>query len=287
MKKILSVIFLTLITFALLVPAVSASSYPSWYPDDPEHFVDFHGTNLSRVVDNADILTDAEEAALTSHINNVINKYGYDLVIYTDVTNYGMGPYDETCPINFYRFNGYGTGNDHSGSIIYVNMDQSDRYYSVVGTGKVENAIYNYNEDIRDQMMPYMKNGDYAGALELGVELIDELYGTGKVKEKKTFFDYAKLVVIAAIAGLIVGLINLSRSKATMRTVKLAAYANDYVVQNSFNMRNMRDTFLYRNVTRTYIGGDSGSSRGGGSSHSGMHSSGGGGGSFSGGSSRF
>ena len=90
------------------------------------------------------------------------------------------------------------------------------------------------------------------------------------------------------MVGLVVGLINLSKEKAKMYNVRFATYANDYIVNNSFRMRDLRESFLYRNVTRTLIqSSDSGGRSGGGSSHSGMHSSGGGGNSFSGGSSRF
>ena len=288
MKKIVSFVFISILITVLALTAVHASDYPSWFPDDPETFEDFYGTNLERVADEAGLFTASEKSELTYLINQVREKYGYDLVIYTDTTNYGFGPYDETCAINFYRFNGYGLGAGRSGMIIYVNMDPEDRYFSVVGTGDVEARTYNYNETIRDKMQPYMASGQYYEAMKIGIELIDELYDTGKITEKKTIGDYLGYSAIASVVGLVAGLINQSKEKAKMRSVAYATYTNDYIVQNSFVLRDLREAFLYKNVTRAMIFNDNDrGGGGGGSSHSGMHSSGGGGNSFSGGSSRF
>ena len=124
--------------------------------------------------------------------------------------------------------------------------------------------------------------------MKVGLELIDELYETGKITEKRTVGDYLGYSAIASVVGLVAGLINQGKEKAKMRSVAYATYANDYIVQNSFALKDLREAFLYKNVTRTFISSDSDrGGGGGGSSHSGMHSSGGGGGSFSGGSSRF
>ena len=288
MKKIISVIFISLLLVSLAAPAALASNLPSWYPEDVKNFKDFYGQNLPHIVDDADIFTSSEEAELTNMIKSVTDKYGYDLVIYTDTTNYGLGPYEEQCAIDFYRFNGYGLGKEQSGVIIYVNMDPGNRYISYVGTGDVENRAYEYNETIRENMLSDMSAGNYFSAMKTGIELTEELYETGKISHKRTPGDYLFCGAAAAIVGLIAGAINSSSKVRKMKNVNFATYANDYIVQNSFNLRGVNEMFLYKNVTRTVIQTSSdGGSRGGGSSHSGIHSSGGGGHSFSGGSSHF
>lgn len=286
MKKILSIVFISLLLVSLAAPAALASTLPSWYPEDVNNFKDFYGTNLSHVVDDADIFTSSEEAELTNLIKAVTDKYGYDLVIYTDITNYGLGPYEEQCAIDFYRFNGYGLGKEQSGVIIYVNMEPGNRYISYVGTGDVESRVYEYNQTIRESMLEDMAEGNYFSAMKTGIELTDELYETGKITHKRTMGDYLFCGIAAAVVGLIAGGINSSAKVKKMKNVGYARYANDYIVKDSFNLRSMNAMFLYKNVTRTVI--ETSSSRsGGGSSHSGMHSSGGGGHSFSGGSSHF
>ena len=43
MKKIISVIFISLLLVSLAAPAALASNLPSWYPEDWSLFHDFHG----------------------------------------------------------------------------------------------------------------------------------------------------------------------------------------------------------------------------------------------------
>lgn len=286
MKKFVTVILISILMVTLAAPAAFASNLPSWYPDDI-HAERFHGKNLPAVVDYADIFTDSEEAALTKKIKQYIDKYGYDLVIVTDVSNYGIGTIEEQYAIDFYYYNGYGIDSEYSGSVIYINMDPNDRYVSNVGTGKIEKY---YTRDavnaMQDVTYQYLGNGEYAEAMSVNIDLIDELTSTGKISKKLSAGDYIMCIVIATVVGLIVGAINKSAKVKKMKNVNYATYANDYIVQNSFNLRHVNKMFLYKNVTRTYIQPSSSSGGGGSSYHSGSHSSGGGG-SFSGGSRHF
>ncbi|MBO4422585.1 MAG: TPM domain-containing protein [Clostridia bacterium] len=286
MKKVLSVIFISAILAALLVTLASASSRPDWYPDNI-YRERFHGKDLPKVVDYAGIFTDAEEAALTGKINEYVEKYGYDLVIVTDVSNYNIGSIEEQYAIDFYYYNGYGIDDDYSGSVIYINMDPNDRYVSNVGTGKIEKY---YTRDTVNKMQdityPYLSDGEYAKAMSVNIDLIDELTATGKITVKRSVGDYIMPAGIAVLVGLIAGAISSSSAKASMNNVKFARYASDYMVKDSFVLRGVTETFLYKNVTRTYIPPSS-SSGGGGSSYHGGSSSSGGGGSFSGGSRHF
>ena len=292
MKKILSIIFISLLLAALAVPAVFASDLPAWYPEDWSSFSDFHGTDLPRVVDDADIFTDAEEAKLTKLANDLIAKFDdkYDFVIFTDVSNYGIGKgmeaSDGVYPADFYQAHGYGKGENYSGSVIFICMEPGNRYWWSAARGDSKNYYTEANVNaIDDGIEPYMVDGDYAGAMYKYIELLDELYSTGKIAHKRTFSDYLFCGIAAAIVGLIAGAINMSSKTKNMKKVNYATYANDYIVQDSFKVRGIKEMFLYRNVTRTVIESSSRSS-GGGSSYSGSyHSSGGG--SFSGGGRHF
>ena len=292
MKKILSVIFISLLLVILLVPSALASSLPSWYPESTSNFVDFHGTNLPRVVDDANILTDSEEATLTSRINALIEKfdYKYDFVIFTDVSNYGIGrgmaASDGVYPADFYQFNGYGYGDDYSGSVFFVNMEPGNRYWWSAGRGKTRSYFSETNiNSIDDIIEPYFYDGQYYNGMLEYITLLDELYSTGRIAKKHSVGDYLVYAGIAAVVGLIVGLANMSSKVKNMKKVAFAKYANDYVVQNSFVLRNLNEMFLYKNVTRTVIETSSRSGGGGSSYSGGYHSSGGG--SFSGGGRHF
>jgi len=291
MKKVVSVIFTVLILTLLVYPA-SASELPAWYPEDVNTFEDFHGTDLPHVVDDARIFTASEEAEFSSRIERIIDKYGYDLVIFTDVTNYGIK--EEVYPVDFYRFNGYGKGDDLSGSVFFICTEPGNRYWWSAGTGDAEKyyTVENVN-DLDDRIEPYMREENFAEAVRLYLDSIDELYANGHLEapaRERTASDYLGAGAVSSIVGLIVGLVVSGKEKAKMYNVRYAAYANDYIVNNSFRMKDLREMFLYKNVTRSVIESSSGSGgrSGGGSSHSsGYHSSGGGGHSFSGGGRHF
>ncbi|MBO4868935.1 MAG: TPM domain-containing protein [Clostridia bacterium] len=287
MKKILSIAITALICALLLLPV---AAMPDWYPEDVYSFEDFYGTDLKQVVDDADIFTDAEEKEFTAAVNSIISKYGYDLVIFTDVSTYGVG--EQYYPVDFYRFNGYGKGAQRSGSVFFICMEPGNRYWWSAGTGAAE-RYYNYENvnALDDRIEPYMRRGEYAEAVRVYLQSIDELYTNGTLVEEvetPAALKYLTIGGISSIVGLITGAIVSGKEKAKMRTVAYATYANDYIVQNSFALRDLREAFLYKNVTRTVISTDSDRGGGGGSSHSsGYHSSGGGGGSFSGGGRHF
>lgn len=294
MKRIISVIFISLLLISLAAPAALASNLPSWYPEDWSSFNDFHGTDLPRVVDDADIFTPSEEAQLTQLVNDLIAKHNgkYDLVIFTDVSNYGVGAgmsaSDGVYPADFYQAHGYGKGENYSGSVIFICMEPGNRYWWSAARGDSRSYFTSENVNaLDDGIESYMVDGDYASAMYRYIELLDEIYTNGKITHKRSAGDYLFCGAAAAIVGLIAGAINSSSKVRKMKNVNFATYANDYIVQNSFNLRGVNEMFLYKNVTRTVIQTSSGSSRsGGGSSYSGgYHSSGGG--SFSGGGRHF
>ncbi len=259
---------------------------PYWYPDKVENpFPDFHGVNLPRVVDDADIFTDSEEAELTRLINDFIAEHQdkYDLVLYTDVSNYGLP--DGILAADFYQFNGYGKGDNYSGSVIFISMEPGNRYWWSAGRGDSYSYFNmdNVNE-IDDRIEPYMVDGDYFGAMKKYIQALEVLYENGSLPHEMGTTDYVMITVFAAIPALIVGLINRGSKLKTMKNVAYATNANDYVVPNSFVLRDKKITFLYQNVVKTYIP-PSNSSSGGRSSGGSYHSSGGG--SFSGGGRHF
>ena len=267
----------------------SGKVLPEWYPAVVENpFPDFHGENLPRVVDNADIFTDEEEAELTVMINELIEKYEkYDLVIFTDMSSYGIDTEDEegVYPADFYQFNGYGIGDDYSGSVFYVCMNPVDRYWWSAARGKSEKFFTETNVNrLDDKIEPYMVDGKYFEAAKVYIETIGVLYEKGKIPNVFTAGDIVGITIVSSIIAAVVGGIRSGKALKTMKTVGQAAYANNYIVDNSLDIRDKKATFLYETVTKTYIPPSS-SSSGGSSYRGGYHSSGGG--HFSGGGRHF
>lgn len=262
------------------------SMLPDWYPDPVVNpFPDFHGENLPRVVDDADIFTDEQEAELTALINELITKHEkFDFVIFTDVTTYGIDEnamQDGVFAADFYQFNGYGKGDDYSGSVLFIDMNPEDRYWWSAARGESKGYFTETNVNkIDDKIDSYMRSGDYFEAMKVYIETLDKLYTSGNLID---VFDYVMITIFSLIPAAIVGGVKQSSAVRTMKKVNYATQANDYVVNDSFVLRNKEITFLYDTVTKTYIPPSSSS---GGSSYSGgYHSSGGG--SFSGGGRHF
>lgn len=62
--------------------------------------------------------------------------------------------------------------------------------------------------------------------------------------------DWTAVLVCVGI-GLLIGLITVLVMRGQLKSVRPQNAAADYVVPGSFRLRNSRDIFLYRNVTRT------------------------------------
>ncbi|MDO4466301.1 MAG: TPM domain-containing protein [Bacillota bacterium] len=99
---------------------------PEWYDKDPATLNTFHtDESTPRLIDQADILTEKEEESIKSTLKHIYNTYHQDVVVYTDVTSYGMD--NEIYSQDYYVYNGYGYGDNYDGLILFVNMNPNDR----------------------------------------------------------------------------------------------------------------------------------------------------------------
>ena len=101
------------------------SSRPYWYPVSTKDFSFYNDTDIPRVVDEADIFTDEEEALMCRLIAQYTEETQHDIVIFTDTTDYGLG--HAVYAADFYDFNGYGIGEENEGMCLLICMDPSDR----------------------------------------------------------------------------------------------------------------------------------------------------------------
>ncbi len=69
-----------------------------------------YAENSDRVVDNADLLTDAEEASLEEQYTQIAEKYQYDIAVVTTNTLNGKSAQDYAD--DYYYDNGYGYGRE-------------------------------------------------------------------------------------------------------------------------------------------------------------------------------
>ena len=213
--------------------------------------------NINFVYDEADLLTDSEEAALTRKLADVSETYQAQLVVCT-IASMDGGDVDFLLDY-LYDSMGFGYGERHDGVLLLVCMDP--REYRILSNGYAGVAIDSHDiETIGEAIVSDLSDGDYAEAFQ---EFADQcayyldgyLYGFP--------FDFGGNLLICLIIGLAAGLIVAFILKGQLKTVRRQAGARAYVKPGSMQVTVHNDLFLYRNVTR--VKRETSSSSGGGS----------------------
>ena len=155
------------------------SDLPAWYLADPALFVPFHDETASRVVDDADIFTDEEEARMEERVGEIRKELDRDIVVYTNKSACGMD--HSIMAADFYDFNGYGCGDDFEGVCLYVCMDPEDRGWWVACTGPDTKGLYTEDiaNDIDDALFEFMVDGEYGAGVLDWIENFRMLYVKG------------------------------------------------------------------------------------------------------------
>ena len=127
----------------------------------------------SKVVDQAGLLTDGEEALLEEKAQEIVSQYDMDVVILTvDSTD---GQYIRDFADDFYDNNGYGIGSDYSGVLFMLAMDTREWYISTCGDGIY--AVTDYGvQMLFSQAAGYLANDDYFTAFDVYLDELKEYY---------------------------------------------------------------------------------------------------------------
>ena len=265
-KRILTVLFALLLCMVVVIPTFAASDLP-------------------RLVDNADLLTDSEESTLLSKLNEISERQQADVVVVTADTLDGKTPMDYAD--DFYDYNGYGFGADKDGVLLLVSLEDRDWWMSTTGYGitAITDAGIEY---ISEKFLSDLSDGDYADAFTTYAELCDDFftqarsgqpYDTGHMPKQP--FNIARNLLIALIVGFVIALLATGVMKGKLKTVRFQSAASNYVKANSMNVTESRDMFLYTHVDRRAKPKDTDSSSGSGTHTSSSGSThGGGGGKF-------
>lgn len=245
MKKIFTLI-LALLILTVLAPSVLASR------------------TLPLAVDNADILTSAEEESLNMLLENISVRCKLEIAVVT-VSSTG-GKSAEAYADDFYDYNGYGYGENDDGALLLVDMGNREWHISTHGYGAYvfdNHALYM----IENEFIDSLSSGDYLAAFSefaYACEIFAENDGYYSDYEEPTM---ASFILPSVIVGFIISLIVVLIMRSGMKTVRPARGAADYIVKDSLNLRMSSDRYLYTNVVRTKK--QSSSSGGGSSMHKG------------------
>ena len=215
------------------------------------------------VYDEAELLSDAEEADLEQTLADISNTYNAQIVVCTVASLDGsdIDRYDDY----LYDTMGFGYGANHDGVMLLVCMDP--REYRILSNGFAGVAIDSSDIDhIGDEIVSDLSDGYYAAAFDGFVAQCD-YYLDGHLNGFP--FPFGKKLLTSLVIGIAAGLIVAYALKGQLKTVRKQDKANVYVKQGSMNITARNDIFLYRTVTRSKKSSSSNSSGGGSSRSSG------------------
>ena len=237
------------------------------------------------VVDNADLLTQTEENELSEKLQDISDELQFDVVV---VTTNSIGSKTATeYADDYFDYNGYGRGSNNDGALFLVDMGDRKWAISTSGYG-IEAIVDSALDDMEEEIVPYLKSGDYDGAFnefaDLTYDIVNDAkngksYSNSTTSTTKNHKNIGTNLIVAFSIGAGISLIIILVYRSKLKPVKFQKEAKEYIVPGSFNLRRS-DVFLYFNITKVPIpknndSDDSGSfhSSSSGSSHGGSSGS--------------
>lgn len=230
-----------------------------FWPDNGSQIADYQAVSVPtgyslRLVDNADLLNNKEEATLLAKLDEISERQQADIVVVTADTLGGKTPMDYAD--DFYDYNGYGFGENNDGVLLLVSMEDRDWWMSTSGYGitAITDAGIEY---ISDKFLSDLSDGKYAEAFSSYADLCDEFFTQAKAGKPydvghmpKEPFNFAWCLAVALLIGYVVAAVVTGSMKRQLKTVRFQSAANSYVKANSMNVSESRDLFLYTQITR-------------------------------------
>lgn len=249
------------------------------------------------IVDNAELLTDSEEALLEERTASVRESYDYDVVILTidsldgeDILSYAN---------DYYDYNGYGVGSGYDGMIFVISMAERDFGTSTCGSGIYYFSDYTL-DNIHENITPSLSAGEYFDAFDEYINQVEYVLYSAAIEEQpasanttmpeynlsggydSSLYTYDEGEVSTAevyifmeigiiIVALVIGLITVSVMKSPMKNIGIKKDADSYTGADDLKLKRQIDRFIYSNVSKTRI--ETNNSSGSRSSFGGGHSS--------------
>lgn len=234
---------------------------------------------LKRVVDKASLFNESEVSLLENSIKDISDEYKIDVVIVT--TNDVNGKSSKAYSDDFFDYEGYGIGNDSSGVLLLINMEDREVYISTSGKGEryfTDDKI----DSILDHVYVYLSHEQYYNGAEAFLNDADKYLNDGIPSNQYTIDENGDIVLstgeivkrigIATLISLGISIIVCAVVVAAYK--KPASFAEEtYVDRNSIAFTKRSDRFISTHTTSRKIPKDSDGSSGSGSGRSTTHTS--------------
>lgn len=208
----------------------------------------------NRIIDDADVLSENDEIKLNEKLDELSNKYNYDIIVYFSIdTSFGEDIVSEGC--EFYDSNYYGYGDEHSGILLIANYEVG--MFDVITTGKQVREKYDgYIADCYDEVEKDLGNDPYEAVLSF-IKWVDTRFINENIDYKNEYVvnkdDTVLNLSVASLLSLIISIVVCLILKSQLKTEGKKRGANNYINKNSFKLTRSGDIFLYRSTTRRRI----------------------------------
>ena len=205
---------------------------------------------LDRVVDTADLLSDAEKASLKGLLDTVSLNYDFDMVIVSVKQTGSTEPMDFAN--GFFDKNGYGIGKNRDGCLFLIVTERKVFWFSTSGRGKkiltptaskrLEKAAFNSfeNNDFYNAFVAYARDWEKFLALDAKGRRYNFLYKYNAV-----------FVLFAWLVSLGIGFLIVMKWRKGMNTAIPKKPIIAYIAPGSLSFTVQQDQLLYSTVTKT------------------------------------
>ena len=255
MKKMISLLAAVLLLVSFVLPVSAASP---------------------RLADEAGLLSDAECAAIEKRLTELSAQYSLDVVIVTTQSTGSCTPMEYAD--DYFDYHDYAP----DGVLLLISMEDGDWWIATTGYGitAFTDAGIAY---IGDQIVPYLSDGEYAGAFTAFADLCDQFLAQARSGDPfdthnlpKEPFKPVRNAIIALVIGLAAAFLATGSMKKKLKSVVQKEQANDYVAPGSLQITKSRDFHLYTHLDRVEKAQSSGGSSTHTSSSGATHGGGGG-----------
>ncbi len=223
---------------------------------------------LPLVVDDAWLMSQEEVLLLEEKARNLSDTYEMDIVILTVDGLEGATPQDYAD--DYFDYNGYGRGENASGILFLLSMEERDLYVSTCGDAIY--ALTDYGiEATTDEAIPYLSSGAYYSGFDIWLEALNGYLGAysdgqvmdGYIEDSSDYYsgnretivyyeeDSTPSILLALVIGLAAGGITVLIMRTSMNTKRRQTSAGSYLKAGSYHLQTHQDLFLYSNVTKS------------------------------------
>lgn len=257
-------LLLILVCFGQPLPAFASSGSGNTIPSTRQ---------VDRLVDDADLLTADEESTLLDKLDSYSEQLQMDICILT--VNSRNGAYIQDFADDYYDYNGLGYGENRSGIILVLSME--DRSWALSTCGDAIDIFTDSEQEyIMDDVLYELQYDDYSEAFTIFanearssiISYRDSFIGNSNIRYTDIFMFLAIIVV-----ALILPAIPLTHHILVLNNIAFQNGAKEYA-KGGLNLRRKSDVFLSHHISKVAIPKENRSSGGGGGSSVHISSSG-------------